>query len=722
MRRFVPVTSASQVMRAVASLLLLQTLTTPLAVQAQTTGKPSGEEEELALAFGDNATVSIATGTQLPLRRAPAVATVITAQDIKAMGATDLNDVMEAVPGVHVSRSPAFYSPLFLVRGIYSDYNPQTLMLQNGVPMTTMFIGNRGLLWYGMPLENVERIEVIRGPGSALYGADAFAGVINIITKTATDIQGTEVGVRAGTFKTRDGWAQHGGKLGPVDVAAYLRVGRTDGFRGQVDADKQTYADGKSSTHASLAPGQINTGYDALDGNLDLSYQKVRWRLGYMQRDNGQSGAGVGRALDPVGRGRSDRINSDLSWTGIELGRNWDLGLTASYFYYTQQFPQPLMLLPPGTSFLGQTDRTFPNGMFGAPNTWERQLRLSAVSTYSGFEGHNVRVGLGHDDLDLYRTQEFKNFDVTFESSVQLFFPVVRGDGSVVEVPVDQSFVTPHRRQIDYLFVQDEWRFARDWALTGGVRHDRYSDIGGTTNPRLAMVWDASVDLTAKLLYGKAFRAPALTEQYSINNPVVQGNPDLKPETIDTWEAAFAWQARPDADVNLSLFRYNMKGIIRTVDQGGGVNVWNNAGAQRGKGIELEGVWRATNTLRMQGHYAWQHSVDEVSNHDAGFAPRHHLFGRVDWSVTNGWQLGGQVNHVAGRKRAAGDTRSNIDDYTTVDLTLRTSTVSKGWEFTGFIRNLFNADAREPTSAVDFIPGDLPLPKRSFYLQAVYTM
>jgi iron complex outermembrane receptor protein len=362
--------------------------------------------------------------------------------------------------------------------------------------------------------------------------------------------------------------------------------------------------------------------------------------------------------------------------------------------------------------------------MFGGPNTWERQLRLSAVSTYTGFDGHNLRFGLGHDDLNLYRTQEFKNFNftVTTINGKPTPVPVVRGDGSVVEVPVDESFLTPQRRQIDYLYAQDEWRFARDWTLTGGVRRDHYSDWGDTTNPRLAVVWDASVDVTAKLLYGRAFRAPALTEQYSINNPVAQGNPDLKPETINTWEAAFAWQARADTDVNLSLFNYDMKGIIRTTDQGTGVSVWNNAGTQHGHGMELEAVWRATNTLRLQGHYAWQRSVDEATDHDPGFAPRHHLFGRVDWSVTNGWQLGGQVNHVAGRKRASGDARPDIKDYTTVDLTLRTSTVGKGWEFSGSLRNLFNADAREPTSAADHVPDDLPLPRRSFYIQAVYTM
>lgn len=580
--------------------------------------------------------------------------------------------------------------------------------------MTTLFIGNRGNAWFGLPLENIARIEVIRGPGSALYGADAYSGVINIITKTAADTPGTEFGARVGSFNTMNAWTQHGGKLGPMDVAAYLRVGHTDGFRETVEADTQTAIDRALSQYgvppASLAPGPVNTGYDAVDGSLDLSYQKWRLRAGYKLRDRAETGVGIAAALDPAGRAKSERVNADLSCSGIELGRNWDLSLTASYLHYTQQFLDLLRLFPPG-AFGG----SFPGGMLGAPNTWEQQLRLSAVSTFTGFKDHNLRLGVGHDDLDLYRTQEFKNFTLDSQGN-----PVPLPSGSQAqEFPVDQSFLTPHRRTVDYLYAQDEWRMARDWTLTGGLRHDHYSDFGGTTNPRAALVWDASLDWTAKLLYGRAFRAPAFTELYSINNPVVRGNPDLKPETINTWEAAFAWQARPDTDVNLSLFRYQMKDIIRISDQ-----VWSNTGAQHGHGFELESIWTASRTLRLQGHYAWQRSVDEASNQDAGFSPRHHIFGRVDWSLTGGLLLEGQVNFVADRKRAAGDTRPDIADYTTVDLSLRTNSGRKGWEFAGSIRNLFNADAREPAPATPSIslPNDLPLARRSLYLQAIYRL
>lgn len=682
------------------------------ALQASLHAQPASDEEDLALAFGDQATVSIATGTQQPLRRAPAVATVITAEDIAAMGATDLDDVLESVPGFHVSRSFQANSPLYVVRGISSDYNPQLLMLENGVPMTTLFVGNRGNVWYGLPVENIARIEVIRGPGSALYGADAYSGVVNIITKTAADIDGTEVGARVGSFDSQDAWVLHGGQWGPMDVAAYLRVGHTDGFDRTIESDKQTSLDAATGTSASLAPGRGSFGYDAVDGHLDLSYSHWRLRTGYKLRDNGGVGVGVAGALDPVGKGKSERVNVDLTRTGIQWANDWSSDVQVSYLSYTQQFPSLLRLLPPGSYAGGY----FPDGMLGAPNTWERQLRMSVANTYSGFDDHKVRVGFGHDDLDLYRTQEFRNYTL---GAGGIPIPLA---GGVVESSDADTFLTPHRRQVDYLYVQDEWRVAQDWTLTGGVRQDHYSDFGTTTNPRLALVWDASLDWTAKLLYGQAFRAPAFVEKYSINNPVNRGNPDLKPETIDTWETAFTWQARRDLDLNLSLYRYRMQDIIRLTSQSDGTSLFTNSGAQHGHGLELEATWRINPAVRAQSYYAWSLSKDEASDTNAGYAPTHHVYGRLDWNVSSGWSVGGQLNYVAGRRREAGDTRPEIADYTTVDLNARTNSGRKGWEFSGGIRNLFNADAREPSRPTNGLPNDLPQPGRWLYVQAVYRL
>ena len=282
-----------------------------LVLQAHGAQAQVSEEDELSLVYGDKSSISLATGSQQSLRRAPAVATVITSQDIAAMGATDLDQVLESVAGIHVNRSPNQYSPLYVVRGIVSPYTPQVLVLQNGIPMTTLYQSNKGNVWGGYPVEHIARIEIIRGPGSALYGSDAYSGVINIITKNAADAAGTEIGARAGSFGTRDAWIQHGGKLGNADVAGYLRVGRTDGFRSIIDADAQTRNDTLFHTNASLAPGPVNTGNDAIDGNLDIGLEKWRFRAGYKLRDNVGTGAGIGNALDPVGKSRSERITTE---------------------------------------------------------------------------------------------------------------------------------------------------------------------------------------------------------------------------------------------------------------------------------------------------------------------------------------------------------------------------------------------------------------------------
>ncbi|WEF34419.1 TonB-dependent receptor plug domain-containing protein [Pseudoduganella chitinolytica] len=676
--------------------------------------QPATDEEDLSLVYGDNDTVSIASGSSTALRRAPGVATVITAADIAAMGATDLDQVLETVPGLHVNRSANNYTPLYVVRGIVSQFTPQLLLLQDGVPVTTAFTGNKGNLWGGYPVEHIARIEVMRGPGSALYGSDAFSGVVNLITKGAADTPGTEVGVRAGSFRTRDGWLQHGGSIGPVDVAAYLRRGRSDGFRSVIEADAQSRNDRLYGSDASLAPGPVNVGYQALDANLQLAWGHWTARAGYKLRDDLGTGAGIASALDPVGRQRSARITTGLTWADPQWRRDWGLGAAINRQAYRQEIPVDFVLLPAGARL---PTGAFPAGMRGGPDAFERILRLSAWADYGGWSGHHVRVGVGHDDLDMYRTHETRNFTYA-RNGLPVPLP------GVADFSATDPFLLPQRRKIDYVYVQDEWRVARDWSVTAGVRHDRYSDFGGTTNPRLAVVWDASYDLTAKLLYGRAFRAPSFNESYSITNPVALGNPALKPETNGTLEAAFAWQARADALVNLTLFRYRMHDIIRTLANpvAGTGATYANAGSQTGRGLELEGSW-TLRRLRLVGNYAYQRSVDDASGRDAGYAPRHHVNARADWHAASALLASAQVNWIGERQRAPGDARAPLDGYTTMDVTLATRRGGPGWNFTASVRNLLDADVREPSLAPGLaLPHDLPMAPRAFTLQAVYAM
>ena len=667
------------------------------------------EEDELALAYGDKSFVSIATGSKQPIARAPSVATVITAEDIQAIGAADIDEVLETVPGLHVSRSPEGYNPIYTIRGIDTQYNPQVLMLVNGIPLTGVTFGDRSIIWGGMPVENIARIEVIRGPGSALYGADAFAGVINIITKTAADIDGTQLGLRAGSFNSGDAWLQYGGNAHGFDTAAYLRVGHTDGQNQAIAADVL------SGTPFSLAPGPVNLGYDAVDGRIDLSRNKWRLRAGYQQRSKGGTGAGVASALDPAGKNFGERINTDLTYQDANFAPNLDVTAQASFLYITEQ--SDLTLFPPGTNFgLG----AFPNGVIGNPYKWERHLRANVSAVYSGLRMHKLRFGVGTQNDDLYKTRESRNYNLVNIPGVGNFPAPL--PGGLTDMTAADIFLTPHSRRVNYVYAQDEWNFTRDWYLTAGVRNDQYSDFGSTTNPRLALVWDTAYNLTSKLLYGQAFRPPSFAELYNINNPVAQGNPNLKPETNQSLELAFAWQATSTLQANLNLFRYQMKDILRFVQNPDASYTAQNAGQQHGQGMEVELVWDAAANLRLSGNYAMQHSIDETTNQDAGGAPRNHVYARADWRFMPRWTVDTQLNYVADRKREPGDTRPPIADYHTVDLTLRSNNESGDWAYSFKVLNLFGADAREPSPAPGLIPYDLPVDPRALRVELTHQL
>jgi iron complex outermembrane receptor protein len=684
-------------------LALIYTVTAHAAPQSDNVQLAQTEEAELALAYGDKSFVTIATGSKQLIARAPSVASVITAEDIAAIGAADLDEVLETVPGLHVARSPIGYNPIYTIRGIFTQYNPEVLMLVNGIPITGIYVGDRSQIWGGMPVENIARIEVIRGPGSALYGADAFAGVINIITKTADDINGTQLGLRAGSFNSHSAWLQYGGNLNGLDTSAYLSAGHTDGLNEIIKADVLSI-----NSMPSLTPGPLNLGGDTIDGRIDLSRDKWRVRAGYQQRSNAGTGAGVASALDPAGKNLGKRFNADLTYQDTNFARDLDVTAQASYFYITEQ--SDLTLFPPGTDFgFGG----FPNGVIGNPYKWERHLRANVSAVYSGLQRHKLRFGVGTQNDDLYKTQESRNYYLVTIPGVGNFPAPL--PGGLTEMTAADIFMTPHDRHVNYVYAQDEWAFTRDWYLTAGVRHDQYSDFGGTTNPRFALVWDTAYNLTSKLLYGQAFRPPSFAELYNINNPVAQGNLTLKPETLQSMELAFAWQPTSTVQANLNLFHYQMNDILRYVqDTNTGISTAQNAGGQHGKGIEVELVWDINQSLRLSGNFAQQNSIDETTSQDAGNAPRNHLYARADWNFMPRWILDAQLNYVADRKREPSDTRPAIADYHTIDITLRSQKQNRGLDFAFTVRNLFDADAREPSPAPGLIPYDLPLAPREY--------
>ncbi|HVK99546.1 MAG TPA: TonB-dependent receptor [Dongiaceae bacterium] len=652
---------------------------------------------------------TVATGTPTPVSRSASSVSVISRADITAMGATDIDQVLESVPGLHITRSSQANYPRYIFRGVASTYNPEALLMINGIPQKTLFSGARSNVWGGMPVKAIERIEVIRGPGSALYGADAFAGVINIITRSGRDMEDNSVGVRAGSFDTWGAWTQQRVDFEEAVLGLVLEYEDSNGTREPIPSDAQTLLDSLIGTDASLSPGPMNLGRQATDLRVDLTAGPWQTRLGYQGRNNVGTFAGIASALDPSGLYRSERVNGDISFNQEQWQPDWDLQATLSVLHLTQESIRDNWLFPPGAN---AGTGVFPEGVIGNPSYWENQARGDLSLAYHGIKHHIVRVGSGYYWGDIYKVQESKNFDAYLN-------PLPGGLTDVSDTP--DAFLQEGQRTSSYLFVQDEWRLADSTALTSGVRYDHYSDVGDTTNPRLALVQEWIPALSTRLSYGRAFHAPTFIDLYATNNPVGLGNPNLEPEVIDTWELSLHHQPRTNLGYSITGFSYRIDDAISYVN-----GTAANIGQRKGRGGELEGTWQALPVLRLVANYSYQKATDLQTEADVGQAPRDDAYLRLEWEFLADWHWNTEVLWVGKQARTVGDPRPPLQDYTQLNLTLSRQNLWRQLDLMLNLRNLADANVREPSDGpsapfpAPFIPDDYPQPGRAVTAEALW--
>jgi len=701
-----------------------------------TYAKDSNQEaiEELSLeALYALPFIEIATGTAVPLEKAPSVASLITAEDIKAMGALTLDEVLESVPGLHVSPSTYDSAATFSIRGIKTGLTPQVLILLNGYRISSDVLTGTFPFLAKINVQNISRIEIIRGPGSAVYGADAFSGVIDIITKSAKELDGFHLGLKSGSNNTRNFWSQYGGEIGNGwNLAINLEHASQDADKSQkVTSDQQTIfdpiANGFGYPSASLAPGYLNYRYTATSYNLHLNNKNWKFGLdGWNQRDNG-TGAGNALALDHKGHADTDQYLFTLEYNDRDLIKDWDLKAKLSYQYIDAQYN--LNLFPAGTVLPigsdGNVDNpitplnppigfvSFPDGLTGNPGRKSRIPQFDMIALYNGLLDHSWRFNLGMKK-EILDANETKNFGPgVIDGTVSAI------NGNMTNVTgTPFIYATDEERSIKYMSIQDVWEINIDWTLTAGIRYDKYSDFGSTTNSRLALVWSTTDEIITKFMYGSAFRAPSFAELYVQNTPVLIGNNNLKPEKIDTYELSTSWQPISDITTNLSIYHYTTRDMIDFIPNGNAGTSAKNDKSLRGKGAEIELKWKINKQWDIRANYAYQRTKNKKTHKQEPYIPKQQFYLDARWKFLPDWSLNSQLTWIGDTERASGDNRKPIDDYNLVNMTLRRQNIAKNWEFAASIKNLFNNDAREPST--EAIPDDYPLNDRRAYIELRY--
>ena len=649
--------------------------------------------------------VTVASGIQQSTATAPASTTVITAQDIEAMGARTVAEVLEAVPGIHISLSEVGFQPLYDVRGMHSAANYEVLFMVNGIPIKSVTTGSRGNFWSPPPVQYIRRIEVIRGPGSALYGADAVSGVVNIMTKTQDDMRGTEIGLRADSLQTYNPWLLYGGVFKGFKLSLSIDYFDTEGHEETIYQDAQTLLDNAAGTRLSHTPGRGYLQNQKLDMRAHLS--KDHWHLSLAWQRTRDAGDGVGGAfvVSPDSYEAVDEWLADIHYHNPQFTQHWETFFRLSYRDSANEIFNIYTALPGSI----RNDQPLP---FGAPNNTaykQRQTRLDLSGSYRGFEQHTVRLGAGYYYADLHEVSWSFLLDPTVPTLVN-----VR--------PLGLILIPENIRRNWYAFVQDTWAFAPDWELTAGVRHDWYSDFESTTNPRAALVWKITPRLISKLLFGTAFRAPSFTEMYTPRNRVIVGNPNLEAEKNTTWELGFDYRASDTLNLTANLFHYEVKDKIlrRLLEQADRtILMYDNTGTLEGQGIELESRWKINAKSSLLLNYAYVH-VETETGDEAGNYPHHQVYLRHDWLLGQSWFLDTRLNWVVDRDRPVNDLREPLHDYLEVGLTLRYKDVSENtpWNIAVGVRNLLDEDRREPGDP-RFI-GDYPKAGREWFTEVRY--
>lgn len=664
--------------------------------------EPSKFKQLLAMDLGDMLKVEVATGTAKQLAEAPAIVSVVTRKDIELSGAKTLAEAVERVPGLHVAASINRMNSLFAIRGIQTDNTTQVLVLIDGVEISE--ITSFPIPYaFRLPTNFIERIEIIRGPGSAVYGADAFSGVINVITKTPGNEDELEIGMSAGNFDYLETW------LNTSQVFDKFKIGASFTYEKQNNDDMQTTPYGVMQRNREVFNAHVNV----VAGQFEFKnwYWKNRQKMGV--------GAGIfGNDID-LDISRAWKLQ--LNWNGT-ITENIDASVEVSNTL--NSYNAYFQLFPPGIWPVGSDGNvfqppfipvSFPNGVIGHPRGKNNNLKFKSSFVYSGIMNHRLRLGFGAKRSDLKDVEETKNFGPGVLDTANL--PANLVSTALVDVSGTDFVYTPnYERDIWHVSIQDEWKFAEDWELTIGLRHDNYSDFGSTTNPRLALVWRTNPKLTSKFLFGTAFRAPKVAELAFVNNPTTLGNPDLDPEKIQTTELAFDYRPSKNFTGSLNIFTYQSEDLIQQDTS----FVYLNIGEQDGRGLEVESTWQISEQFRLSGNLSWLDSDLPLTGEDKAQVPGFMAFLEFQYRLASNMLLTNQNYLINDRKRQANDLRPEVDDYIKSDVTFLWQ-YNPNIEITLGIKNLFNDDIIEPVvnSALFAIglgfPGDYPRESRSMF-------
>lgn len=526
--------------------------------------------------------VTVASRDNQSLYRAPANVTVFTRDDILNYGFTSVQQLLNFVPGFSTTRDvEQGTADRISVRGRSTALSESVLFLLDGQRLNDLYTGGVSLLNRQLALQHIEQIEVIRGPGSALYGSNAFLGVVNMITRKS----GQGIRASVGNFGHRSvSWFNSGLFENADEWSIFLSRFKEDG-------DRYYTTDGFGLERLTQDPIE---GFDFYS-SVSLGYFNVIARYTERELDDFLTFGNHGENRENM---QQWSIAADYKQ---RMSDDWEFSYRLSLS--RDQWNTRATLIPQGVEI--EPGVALDEDFFGGP--YLKTEAASLLMDHSLFLNDEQTLLLGVNVRE-NRVQDVAN--VTTHNPITLeYFGGLQANRDAL------NFSERASRSVVSVYFQHQWDLHQHWQLTSGFRLDDYSDFGSSSNPRLALVWQPNQHSSLKFLYASAFRAPNFLELYDKNNPVDFGNRQLDAETVKTSEISWLSQ-QGDWRYELNVFYNEFKDLIvlgppvAHPDNPLLAPTFVNGGEARTSGIE--GAVGLQSALG-QWQFSWSHLLDSLN-------------------------------------------------------------------------------------------------------------
>lgn len=623
------------------------------------TGPGAQPAKPEAVLFDPMPVVEAASLHTQSLLEAPASITVITDEDIRRRGYRTLAEALADVRGFYVSYDDAY--DYVGVRGfsIPGDYNTRFLVMINGHSLTENVYGSAGYFGqdFGLDMDLIQRIEIIRGPSSALYGSNGMFATINIVTKSPVDYPGFRAAAETDSFGERKAQISSSEYLGKganllMSVSVFNNIGQNLYFP-EFDSPATNYGwavnmDGEKGYHTFA--NLIWRGWSF------LAYFNSREKL----VPTGQYGAVFNDRRTKVIDGRGFVESAYRHDFGVDRELRWRI-------YYDQyRSADRYDLLPENLglpAYYGIID-----ARQGGKGDWlGTQLTYRFRVPWRGF----LTVGAE------------ANWDLRSRLYVYSVSPFYWSDLNADRL-----------NRSGALFAQQEWQLSSRWELYLGGRLDDSRYYGASLTPKVDLIYHPSKTSAIKLLYGRSFRDPTNYEELYNDGFTQVSNPDLRPERMQTFEAIFEKQAGKSWNLSTNVYRYDLNNLITAVLLDDALQQYQNAAAVKSTGVELEAAGKLKWGMKMDASLAMQRSgyggYGEVAvNSPAQVGkfllemPLHH----------DRFTASAALQYMSERRTFAGD---DVPPVYLVNVALASRRLTRGVDLQFGIRNLLNRRSWDP--------------------------